>query len=97
MKFRVISGISLHLAFLSQFALSPPLCADESPLASLGNLPKGTYTEAFLNDFSGTSAVDINGVRYRGFDYPGKHPPWQHDMIKAVAPNYPDRDRIFSP
>jgi TonB family protein len=39
--------------------------------------------------------VDAKGVRRRGVDYPGKHPPWQHDMIKAVAPIYPDRDRIL--
>jgi TonB family protein len=48
-----------------------------------------------LNNFSGTSAVDAKGVRHRGVDYPGIHPAWQHDMIKAVAPNYPDRDRIL--
>ena|SRR5438552_3318949 len=95
MKFRLISGISVYLAFLSQFVLSPTLGAAESPPTFFGNLPKGTYTEALLNDFSGMSAVDTNGARHRGFDYLGKHPPWQHDMIKAVAPNYPDRDRIL--
>ena len=95
MKFRLIAGISVYLAFLSQFAWSPSLGAAESPPTFFGNVPKRTYSEAFLNNFSGTSAVDSNGLRHRGVDYPGKHPPWQHDMIKAVAPNYPDRDRIL--
>jgi hypothetical protein len=92
-KFRLVIGISL--AGLAQFISTPRLSADESPLASLGGPEKSTYSEAFLNNFSGTSAVDAKGVRHRGVDYPGIHPAWQHDMIKAVAPNYPDRDRIL--
>jgi TonB family protein len=95
LNFRLISGISICFAFLVQFISSPRLRAAESPPTFFGNSPKRSYTEAFLNDFSGTSAVDTNGARRRGLDYPGKHPPWQHDMIKAVAPNYPDRDRIL--
>jgi TonB family protein len=91
-KFRFVIGI---LAGLAQFISSPRLSADESPLASLGGPAKSTYSDAFLNNFSGTSAVDTNGLRHRGVDYAGKRPPWQHDMIKAVAPIYPDRDRIL--
>jgi TonB family protein len=95
-KSRLMTGIGITLACLAQFISSPGLSAAESPMTfSTGDLPKRTYSDTFLNDFSGTSAVDANGVRHRGVDYLGKHPPWQHDMIKAVAPNYPDRDRIL--
>jgi TonB family protein len=96
MKFRLISGISLYLAFLSQFALSPLLRADESPLTSLGGLPKPTIPSAFGTNSGPTNAVDANGIRHRGVDYPRKRAPWLHDdVIKAVAPDYPDRDRIL--
>lgn len=42
-----------------------------------------------------SSAVDANGVRYRGLDYGRKRLPWLQDVIKPVAPDYPDRDRIL--
>lgn len=95
-KFRFITGIRMSLAWLALLISSPGLSAAESPMTfSTRDLQKGTYSDAFLNDFSGTSAVDANGVQHLGVDYPGKHPPWQHDMIKAVVPSYPDRDRIL--
>ena len=96
MKFRLISGITMYLTFLSQFALSPTSGAAESPLASLGG-PKSTPppSKAFLINSGDTSAVDAKGVRHRGLDYPRKRPPWLQDVIKSVAPDYPDRDRIL--
>ena len=92
-KFRLITGISIYLAFLSQFALSPTLNAAD--LASLGGIPKSTPS-AFLTNSGGTkgSALDANGVRHHGVDYARKRPPWLLDTTKAIAPDYPDRDRI---
>ena len=94
-NFRLIIGISLSLAGVAQFISSPRLSAAESPMTFFGDLPKTTPSEAFLNNLAGTSAVDTKGVRHRSVDYPRERPPWLYDMIKAIAPGYPDRDRIL--
>ena len=39
------------------------------------------------------SAVDSKGIRYKAQDYPGNHPPWMDDRVKAIAPTYPYRNR----
>lgn len=93
-KFRFVVGITL--AGLTQFITSPRLSAAESPFTSSGQLPTTkTSSDAFLNNLSGTSAVDANGVRHQAVDYPRERPPWLYDTVKAVAPSYPDRDRIL--
>jgi hypothetical protein len=99
MKFRFISSISVYLSCLAQFALSPTLRADESPLAHLGDggarkMPSQMFWSNSDQSVN-SSAVDANGVRHRGNDYGRKRPPWLQDVIKTVAPDYPDRDRIF--
>jgi hypothetical protein len=41
------------------------------------------------------SAVDANGVRHDGKDYPrGQHLPWLDDIIQAYSPHYPYGDRL---
>jgi TonB family protein len=96
MKFRLISGISLYLAFLSQFALSPPLRADESPFTfDRFQVPAGNRSSASSTKFSGTGAVDTNGVRHSEADYGRKRPPWLLDTIYAVAPYGPYRSDRF--
>src|SRR5436190_11454082 len=41
-----------------------------------------------------TSAVDANGIRHDGKEYPhGKHPPWLDDIKEAYSPHYPYGDR----
>jgi TonB family protein len=41
------------------------------------------------------SAVDANGVRHDGKDYPsGTHLPWLDDVIEAYSPHYPYGDRL---
>lgn len=94
MKFRLISGISLYLAFLSQFALSPPLRAVESPF-TFDRFPVGNRSSASSTKFSGTGAVDANGVRHSKADYGRKRPPWLLDTIYAVAPYGPYRSDRF--
>jgi TonB family protein len=87
MKFRLISGISLYLAFLSQFALSPLLRADENRLTwDVNQQPTGRSSSASWVKFSGTGAVDANGVRHSASDYGRKRPPWLLDTTNAVAP-----------
>jgi TonB family protein len=39
-----------------------------------------------------SSAVDAQGVRHWGSDYPGRAP-WMDDATKTVAPKYPYEDR----
>lgn len=101
MKFRLVIGISLIVAYLAQFLSLPTLSAAESPLASLGaGSTRKMPSEILWNhspgrSFANSSAVDANGVRHRGVDYGSKRPPWLQDVIKTVAPDYPDRDRIF--
>jgi TonB family protein len=42
-----------------------------------------------------SSAVDANGIRHEGKDYPsGKHAPWMDDIIEAHSPHYPYGDRV---
>jgi TonB family protein len=98
-KFRLITVISVFLAFAPQFALSPTLRADESPLAHLGDLSgRKMPSQMFWSNAdrsANSSAVDANGVRHRGIDYGRKRPPWLQDGIQTVAPDYPDRDRIL--
>jgi TonB family protein len=94
MKLRVNSGISVCLAFLSQFALSPILSASESPLASMGS-GSGSGNDALVFLTSDTNALDSNGGRHRGIEYGRKERPWIRDVIKAGAPNYPYPDRIL--
>jgi TonB family protein len=82
MNFRLVIGISLIVAYLAQFLSLPTLSASEAFLTKSGH--------------AAASAVDANGVRHGGLDYRGKLPPWlRDDVIKAVAPAYPDRDRIL--
>lgn len=41
------------------------------------------------------SAVDANGVRHDGKDYPrGQHLPWLDDITLAYSPHYPYGDRV---
>jgi hypothetical protein len=99
LQFRLITGISVSLSFVPQFALSPTLRAAESPLAHLGDggarkMPSQMFWSP-ADRSANSSAVDANGVRHRGIDYGSKRPPWLQDVIKTVAPDYPDRDRIF--
>src|SRR6266536_2720093 len=96
MKFRLISSISLYLAFLSQFALSPPLRADESHLTwDVNQLPMGKSSSASSVKFSGTGAVDAKGVRHSASNYGTKRPPWLLDTTNAVAPYGPYRSDRF--
>jgi TonB family protein len=89
-----VTGTSMILACLAQLIPSLGLSASESPLASMGG-PKSESSRVILANFSGTSAVDVRGIRYHGADYGRRRPPWHGDIIKIVAPDYPDRDRIF--
>jgi TonB family protein len=58
--------------------------------------PRPERPLTFAINSGDTTAVDAHGVRHRGVDYPGKRDPWlTDDLIKAVAPDYPDRDRIL--
>ena len=45
-----------------------------------------------VNRVSG-AAVDSKGIRHKAQDYPGNHPPWIDDRVKAIAPTYPYRNR----
>jgi hypothetical protein len=59
MKFRLITGISIYLACLSQFSSSPRLSAAESPMTfTTGDLPQSTHSKAFLTNSGVTSAGD---------------------------------------
>jgi TonB family protein len=100
-KLGLIIGIGISLAVWC-FSSSPGLSAAESPMTlSTGGLQKPRSSQAFLTNApadrvsANSSAVDANGVRYRGIDYERKRLPWLLDVTKAVAPDYPDRDRIL--
>jgi outer membrane biosynthesis protein TonB len=43
--------------------------------------------------YPGTAAIDAKGVFHKADEYPGKHPPWVDDQLKAVAATYPYADR----
>jgi TonB family protein len=95
MNFRLISGISIYLAFLAQFILSPRLSASESPFTwnTVGG-SAGNRSSASSVKFSGTGAVDASGVRHSGSDY-GMKPPFLLDITNAVAPYGPHRSDRF--
>ena len=92
MKFRLITGVSVYLALMSHFALSPTLGAAESPPTlnpselPTRQRPSGLLTKSGNRDADST-AVDAKGVRHRV--------PLLENVTKHVAPDYPDRDRIL--
>jgi TonB family protein len=43
--------------------------------------------------YPGTAAIDAKGAFHKADEYPGKHPPWVDDQLKAVAATYPYADR----
>jgi TonB family protein len=95
-KFRFFIGISL--AGLAQFISSPRLSASESPFTSdYLQVPAGNRSSASSMKFSGTGAVDANGVRHSGSDYVRKRPPWLLDITNAVAADrhYGSRGRFL--
>ena len=95
MKFRLTANANICLV-MAQLSSLASLGASESPLAHMGDGgARKISSEAFLTKFSGTSAVDANGVRHHGSDYGRSLSPWQRDITKFVAPDYPDRDRIL--
>jgi TonB family protein len=84
MRFRFIIGISLSLACLAQFISSPRLSASESPFTwDTVQVPAGNRSSASSTKFSGTGAVDANGVRHSGSDYGRKRPPWLLDTTNT--------------
>jgi hypothetical protein len=95
MNFRLIGGISIYLAFLAQFTLSPSLSASESPFTwnTVGGAA-GNRSSASSVKFSGTGAVDASGVRHSGSDY-GRKPPFLLDITNAVTPYGPHRSDRF--
>jgi TonB family protein len=97
MNFRFIIGISLSFACLAQFISSPRLSASESPFTwDTSQVPTGgNRSSASSTKFSGTGAVDANGVRHGGSDYGRKRPPWVLDTTNAVAPYGPYRSDRF--
>jgi TonB family protein len=96
MTSRFIIGISLSLACLAQFISPPRLSADESrPTWDGVQVPAGNRSYASSAKFSGTDAVDANGVRHSAADYGRKRPPWLLDTIYAVAPYGPSRSDRF--
>jgi hypothetical protein len=88
-KFRLITGISIYVASLSHFALSPALRADESPLAHLGDgsarkMPSQIFWSNSPADRSANSSAVDNGARHRGIDYGRKRPPWLQDVSRTL-------------
>jgi len=55
--------------------------------------PRPVGSSATFHPYSHkTSAVDSNGIRHLGSDYPG-NPPWLDDRVQTIAPDYPYSDR----
>jgi hypothetical protein len=95
-KLALITGISMSIACLAQFILSPGLSAAESPFTwDTFQVPAGNRSSASSVKFSGTAAVDANGVRHCGSDYGRNRPPWLLDTTNAVAPYGPYRSDRF--
>jgi TonB family protein len=63
-------------------------------LAILPPVLHGAGSTAYLGgESSNSSAVDAKGVRHSSKKYGRNLPPWFHDRVKALAPDYPFRDR----
>ena len=73
------------ISVVAVFSLSDCVCAFGQP-----------QTDAYISplEIGPSSAIDAKGVRHRGEDYPNALSPWQHDIIKSVAPDYSYDDRL---
>jgi TonB family protein len=49
-------------------------------------------SRAYYQNFAGTFATDIQGKRHSAADYGGP-PPWLHDLVQGIAPEYPYYER----